>query len=369
MVVGQDILVDADVLNQLIDPLLHILRNAVDHGLESPEERVARGKPRAGTHHPDRGAPRPGGHRAGGRRRPRPRICATSAAAPWSADCWPPTPCPPTPKSRASRCCPASPRATWSPRSPAAASASTWWPRACARCPAPSTSAPSRAAASPSNCASRHRWSPRMRCSCATAARCSASPATPCAARFPPWRSNSCARTARCSRASTTTKYPGARARRAHRPAPATSPERRNLVLVDTDTGPIGVLVDAVLDASELVTRPAGPLSQTHSRRRRHRPARQRQRDSAARRGRARAQPARPRTACRGRSAHRRRRCSAARACWSSTTRLSVRRAVATLLEDQGYEIVLARDGLEAVEVHGSPRVPTCCSPISKCRT
>jgi len=49
VIVGSDILVDADVLNQLIDPLLHILRNAVDHGLESPDERVARGKPRAGT--------------------------------------------------------------------------------------------------------------------------------------------------------------------------------------------------------------------------------------------------------------------------------------------------------------------------------
>jgi chemotaxis protein histidine kinase CheA/ActR/RegA family two-component response regulator len=49
VVVGQDILVDADVLNQLIDPLLHILRNAVDHGLESPADREAAGKPRAGT--------------------------------------------------------------------------------------------------------------------------------------------------------------------------------------------------------------------------------------------------------------------------------------------------------------------------------
>ena len=49
VVIGQDILVDADVLNQLIDPLLHILRNAVDHGLESPDERAAVGKPRAGT--------------------------------------------------------------------------------------------------------------------------------------------------------------------------------------------------------------------------------------------------------------------------------------------------------------------------------
>ena len=42
VVVGHDILVDADVLNQLIDPLLHILRNAVDHGLESPDERARR---------------------------------------------------------------------------------------------------------------------------------------------------------------------------------------------------------------------------------------------------------------------------------------------------------------------------------------
>ena len=39
---------------------------------------------------------------------------------------------------------------------------------------------------------------------------------------------------------------------------PRFQPERRNLVLVDTETGPIGVLVDAVLDANELVTRPTG---------------------------------------------------------------------------------------------------------------
>jgi chemosensory pili system protein ChpA (sensor histidine kinase/response regulator) len=49
VIVGQDILVDSDVLNQLLDPLLHILRNAVDHGLETPEEREYAGKPRAGT--------------------------------------------------------------------------------------------------------------------------------------------------------------------------------------------------------------------------------------------------------------------------------------------------------------------------------
>jgi chemotaxis protein histidine kinase CheA len=49
VVIGQDILVDADVLNQLLDPLLHILRNAVDHGLETPEQREAAGKSRSGT--------------------------------------------------------------------------------------------------------------------------------------------------------------------------------------------------------------------------------------------------------------------------------------------------------------------------------
>jgi chemosensory pili system protein ChpA (sensor histidine kinase/response regulator) len=49
VVVGHEILVDSEVLNQLIDPLLHILRNAVDHGLETPDEREAAGKPRAGT--------------------------------------------------------------------------------------------------------------------------------------------------------------------------------------------------------------------------------------------------------------------------------------------------------------------------------
>jgi chemotaxis protein histidine kinase CheA/ActR/RegA family two-component response regulator len=47
-IVGGDILVDVDVLNQLLDPLLHILRNAVDHGLEAPADREAAGKPRAG---------------------------------------------------------------------------------------------------------------------------------------------------------------------------------------------------------------------------------------------------------------------------------------------------------------------------------
>jgi chemotaxis protein histidine kinase CheA/CheY-like chemotaxis protein len=44
VITGGDILIDGDVLNKLADPLLHILRNAIDHGIELPDERVARGK-------------------------------------------------------------------------------------------------------------------------------------------------------------------------------------------------------------------------------------------------------------------------------------------------------------------------------------
>lgn len=48
VVEGGDIMVDGEVLNKLADPLLHVLRNAVDHGIENPEERVAVGKPETG---------------------------------------------------------------------------------------------------------------------------------------------------------------------------------------------------------------------------------------------------------------------------------------------------------------------------------
>ena len=45
---GGDIQVDGDVLNKLADPLLHLLRNAVDHGIELPGDRTAAGKPAEG---------------------------------------------------------------------------------------------------------------------------------------------------------------------------------------------------------------------------------------------------------------------------------------------------------------------------------
>lgn len=47
-VVGRATPVDRDVLEKLEAPLVHLLRNAVDHGIEDPDERVRRGKARQG---------------------------------------------------------------------------------------------------------------------------------------------------------------------------------------------------------------------------------------------------------------------------------------------------------------------------------
>jgi chemosensory pili system protein ChpA (sensor histidine kinase/response regulator) len=131
--------------------------------------------------------------------------------------------------------------------------------------------------------------------------------------------------------------------------APPSAPERRNLVVADSDNGPIGLLVDAILDAGELVTRPAGkylkripgvagiglsgdgsviPLLDVAELARS--PREQSMRAAA--------------------EAH-----SQAHAVRRSRVlvvddSLSVRRAIGSLLEDQGYDIVLARDGIEAVK-------------------
>ena len=74
--VGHEVELDRAVAERLKDPLLHLVRNAVDHGIEPPAERAAAGKPRGGHHHRLR---RPEG-RAGGdrdhRRRTRPRPAA-----------------------------------------------------------------------------------------------------------------------------------------------------------------------------------------------------------------------------------------------------------------------------------------------------
>ncbi|MCF6289398.1 MAG: hybrid sensor histidine kinase/response regulator [Desulfobacterales bacterium] len=47
--VGEDTPVDRDILEKIEAPLNHLLRNAIDHGIECPEERERAGKPREGT--------------------------------------------------------------------------------------------------------------------------------------------------------------------------------------------------------------------------------------------------------------------------------------------------------------------------------
>ncbi|HEU0298012.1 MAG TPA: chemotaxis protein CheA [Longimicrobium sp.] len=46
---GKEIELDRSMLDEIGDPLVHLLRNALDHGIESPAERRAAGKPETGT--------------------------------------------------------------------------------------------------------------------------------------------------------------------------------------------------------------------------------------------------------------------------------------------------------------------------------
>lgn len=46
---GEDTEVDKTVVERLAEPITHMLRNAIDHGLETPEERLAAGKPAEGV--------------------------------------------------------------------------------------------------------------------------------------------------------------------------------------------------------------------------------------------------------------------------------------------------------------------------------
>jgi two-component system, chemotaxis family, sensor kinase CheA len=45
---GKDIELDRSMLEEIGDPIVHLLRNAIDHGIETPEVRAAAGKPAAG---------------------------------------------------------------------------------------------------------------------------------------------------------------------------------------------------------------------------------------------------------------------------------------------------------------------------------
>ena len=46
---GEDTELDKSIIEEIGDPLVHMIRNAIDHGIEPPEERVKKGKPEEGT--------------------------------------------------------------------------------------------------------------------------------------------------------------------------------------------------------------------------------------------------------------------------------------------------------------------------------
>ena len=48
-IVGKEIELDRGILEEITEPLVHLLRNAVDHGMETPDDRVAAGKPFGGS--------------------------------------------------------------------------------------------------------------------------------------------------------------------------------------------------------------------------------------------------------------------------------------------------------------------------------
>jgi two-component system chemotaxis sensor kinase CheA len=48
-VIGEETAADKNIIEALGDPLIHLVRNSIDHGIESPEQRAAAGKPEAAT--------------------------------------------------------------------------------------------------------------------------------------------------------------------------------------------------------------------------------------------------------------------------------------------------------------------------------
>ena len=46
---GEETNLDKTIIEQIGDPLVHLIRNGVDHGIESPEDRKSSGKPSSGT--------------------------------------------------------------------------------------------------------------------------------------------------------------------------------------------------------------------------------------------------------------------------------------------------------------------------------
>ncbi len=48
-IIGEETEVDKNVIEHISDPLMHLVRNALDHGIETPQERLSKGKTEAGT--------------------------------------------------------------------------------------------------------------------------------------------------------------------------------------------------------------------------------------------------------------------------------------------------------------------------------
>jgi len=48
-IIGEETEVDKNVIEHISDPIMHLVRNAIDHGIEFPEERTAKNKPEEGT--------------------------------------------------------------------------------------------------------------------------------------------------------------------------------------------------------------------------------------------------------------------------------------------------------------------------------
>jgi len=48
-IIGEETEVDKNIIEHIADPLMHIIRNSIDHGIELPENRAGKGKPRKGT--------------------------------------------------------------------------------------------------------------------------------------------------------------------------------------------------------------------------------------------------------------------------------------------------------------------------------
>lgn len=48
-IIGEETEVDKNVIEHISDPLMHLVRNALDHGIESPDNRREKNKPEIGT--------------------------------------------------------------------------------------------------------------------------------------------------------------------------------------------------------------------------------------------------------------------------------------------------------------------------------